>query len=72
MGGTWRDVAKLLKLSNDDIEMVELEVHTKREQAHSMLFKWQFKFRDNAKIEIVKKAMKHIEEKNEAEAVNSK
>ena len=72
MDGFWRDLAKRLNLSNDDIEMVELEVHTKREQAHGMLCKWHLKFGDNAKIEIVKEAMKHIEEKNEAEAVNSK
>ena len=72
MSGSWRDLAESLNVSKSDIETVELEVHTKREQAYMMLCKWQSKFGDNAKIEMVKEKMQHIEEKKKAEAIDSK
>ena len=73
VSGRWRDVAERLKLSKDEIEMVELEVHTKREKAYMMLCKWQSKVGDNVKIlEMVKEEMQHIEEKKKAEAIDSK
>ena len=72
VSGSWRDLAKSLNLSKYDIEMVELEVHTKREQAYMMLCKWQSNVGENAKIEMVKEKMQHVEEKKKAEAIDSK
>ena len=72
MSGSWRDLAESLNVSKSDIETVELEVHTKREQAYMMLCKWQSKVGDSAKIEMVKEKMQHIEEKKKAEAIDSK
>ena len=72
VSGSWRDLAESLNISNYDIEMIELEVNTKREQAYMMLCKWQSRVGVNAKIEMVKEKMQHIEEKKKAEAVYSK
>ena len=72
VGEKWRDLADRLKMSRYDVEMIELEVHTKKEQAFMMLCKWQSMVGDNATVEKVKAELKEIEEQKKEEAIASK
>ena len=72
VGDKWRDLADRLNVSRWDVEMIELEVHTKKEIAFMMLCKWQSMVGDNATIEKVKAELKEIEEQKKGEAIASK
>ncbi|XP_062504586.1 uncharacterized protein LOC134181340 isoform X3 [Corticium candelabrum] len=71
VGDKWRDLADRLKMSRYDVEMIELEVHTKKERAFMMLCKWQSMVGDNATVEKVKAELKEIEEQKKEEAIAS-
>ncbi|XP_062515377.1 uncharacterized protein LOC134190857 isoform X3 [Corticium candelabrum] len=71
VGDKWRDLADRLNVSRWDVEMIELEVHTKKEIAFMMLCKWQSMVGDNATIEKVKAELKEIEEQKKGEAIAS-
>ena len=68
----WRDLADRLNMSRYDVEMIELEVHTKKERAFMMLCKWKSTVGDNATVEKVKAELKEIEEQKKEEAIASK
>ena len=72
VGDKWRDLADRLNMSRSDVEMIELEVHTKKEQAFMMLCKWKSMLGDNATLEKVKAELKEIEEQKKEEAIASK
>ena len=72
VGDKWRDLADRLNMSRYDVEMIELEAHTKKEQAFMMLCKWKSMGGDNATLEKVKAELKEIEEQKKEEATASK
>ncbi|XP_062504101.1 uncharacterized protein LOC134180934 [Corticium candelabrum] len=71
VGEKWRDLADRLNMSRYDVEMIELEVHTKKERAFMMLCKWQSMVGDNATVEKVKAELKEIEEQKKEEVIAS-
>ena len=72
VGDSWCDLANSLHISTYEVERIQLEVHTKKEQAYAMLCNWQSKLGDNANVETVITEIKRIEEKKKAEAFESK
>ena len=72
VGDKWRDLADWLNMIRYDVEMIELENHTKKERAHIMLCKWQSMLGDNTTIEKIKTELKEIEEQNKVETIASK
>ena len=72
VAGDWCDVAERLGMSRYEVEMIEIETHTKRERAYYMLCKWRSKVGDTASVDKVKAELKHVQEHKKFNPVDGK
>ena len=65
----WHDLAGHLSMSRCDLEMIEPEVHTKKERARKMLYTQRLMLGDNATIEKVNAELKQIDHEQKKKKV---
>lgn len=71
MAGDWPAVADRLGISRYDVNMIQLEVHTKREQAWKMLSDWHSKEGTAASVDKVKAELTAVRERKKDAAIES-